>query len=162
MYNVNYNGTEYCVMTVHFKKHNIPVVIDASIANIVDSIGNKWSCNAYGVISHQYKLHDQIYNIKLHELIMTINNKHLHTTATLNLNEDIIKMNDKSIIHINKMGLDNRLENLMYDSDNKNITKNTKKKHRIIKLPSDSNVEPDELPSYVWFSKAEEHMVIVL
>lgn len=61
----------------------------------------------------------------------------------------------KPILHINKIGIDNRYTNLMYDIANKPITKNIKKKKRIINLPKNSNIPIDSIPSFVWYIKPD-------
>jgi regulatory protein YycI of two-component signal transduction system YycFG len=52
----------------------------------------------------------------------------------------------KPIIHINKLGFDNRYENLMYDETDKDVTKNLRKKKRTVVLPEDSGIDIEKIP----------------
>lgn len=145
---VLYNAKKYCIMPVYFKKNKIPVVIDACNEKIISSVSNKWTCNCSGVISCIYNFNGNSYNIKLHELIMSI-------STNQNPNIDTQKLQNKIVIHINRMCLDNRIDNLMYDITEKDTTKNMKKKQRSVTLPPDSGISPDELPTYVWYVRPE-------
>jgi hypothetical protein len=49
--------------------------------------------------------------------------------------------------------LDNRRDNIFYDSYDKKFKKNLKKKKRTIKLPENSLIKPDLIPTYVWYLK---------
>lgn len=139
---ISINGNKYGVMTVNYKNNKIPVVIDADMEEFVKKVGNKWNCNLHGVISIPYNYEGHVYDVKLHEIIIS------------QMFPDI-KPGDKTILHINKMMLDNRKENLIYDIQNKEITKNMKKRRRIITLPVETGISPDELPTYVWYVKPE-------
>lgn len=138
---VQCGGKIYGIMEVQFKKNKIPVIVDVSDEQVIKQIGENWSCCSNGTIVHSY-FHDGKQNyIKLHDVIMTNKNGGVN--------------NKNVIIHINKVGLDNRRENLMYDDSNKNVTKNVRKKQRTLILPEKSGIKPDELPTYVWYIKPE-------
>ena len=62
------------------------------------------------------------------------------------------KRNNRPLIHINKIGLDNRYENIIEDTRNKNIKKNLNKKSRTIKLKS---IDISKIPSFVWYLKKD-------
>ena len=62
---------------------------------------------------------------------------------------------NKPILHINKIGIDNRISNLSYDTHDKHIQKNLKKKSRTISLPKKCGIIPENLPSYVWYVKED-------
>lgn len=126
-------------MTLLFKKNKIPVVIDTDDEDIVKKVGINWKCNALGIISHPYIYNGIDYEVKLHELIMA----------------NTQQKQNRPVLHIDKLGLDNRKINLMYDTQQKDITKNMKKKKRSIILPSNQNITPDEIPTYVWYVKPE-------
>jgi hypothetical protein len=152
---VRYNGKKYRIMTVYFKKHKIPVLVDANNERLIRSVGEKWNCNSSGVITCPYQYGGNTYDVKLHELVIAADAKR-RQLGNDNLNDTINEQNkNKTILHIDKLGLDNRIENLMYDTQEKDITKNMKKKQRIVVLPSTSGISPDELPTYVWYIKPE-------
>jgi hypothetical protein len=73
-------------------------------------------------------------NIYLHEFVYILKNG----------------KNKYPLIHINKIPLDNRIENLMEDKQNKDIRKNLNKKLRTIKL---KNIDVNKIPSFVWYMK---------
>jgi len=134
---VEYNGKKYCVMTIYFKKQKIPILIDEHNKNLIQQFGTNWKCNSSGIITtHISSDNEKDKIIKLHKLIVMKQYPY-----------------DKNpIFHLNKMRIDNREENLKIVANN-NI--NTKKKKRYLKLPENSDITPDEIPSYVWYSKAE-------
>ena len=59
----------------------------------------------------------------------------------------------KNIIHINKLKIDNRHENLCYDIDKKEYHKNINKKKRTVVLPDDCGIDVDTIPTYIWYMK---------
>jgi hypothetical protein len=84
------------------------------------------------------------YILYLHEIIMALKLK--------DQNKDPKKL---PIIHINRLNIDNRRENLMYDVPGKDIGKNLRKKIRLINLPKNSKIDPDDIPTYVWYMKPD-------
>lgn len=152
-----HNKKKYGIMTVYFKKNKIPVVVDSEDETLIKQIGEKWLCNAMGSITHNYVHNGKNYEIKLHELIMAnVHRKDFETIGDLyDHDKDAFDKITKTVIHINKMGLDNRKENLIYDTPEKDVTKNMKKKQRILTLPEKSGISPNELPTYVWYIKPE-------
>jgi hypothetical protein len=60
---------------------------------------------------------------------------------------------NKAILHVDNIGLDNRRDNLMYNDTQKPTNLNMKKKARLITLPPETGINPDELPTYVWYMK---------
>jgi hypothetical protein len=137
---IQYGGKTYGIMTVQFKKNKIPVIVDIEDEPLIKKIGENWSCNVNGIVSHPFIHNGETKEIKLHDVIM----------FNANANK-----NNKTVVHIDKLGLDNRRENLMRDDTNKDVTKNMKKKQRTIILPEKSGINPDELPTYVWYIKPE-------
>jgi transcription termination factor NusB len=63
------------------------------------------------------------------------------------------KKNKRPLIHLNKIGLDNRYENIIEDVCDKNIKKNLNKKSRTIKLKS---IDTSKIPSFVWYLKKDD------
>lgn len=56
----------------------------------------------------------------------------------------------KSIVHKNRMYLDNRIENLALKSDSK-TNKNNGKKKRTVKLPKNCKFNKNDIPTYLWY-----------
>lgn len=140
MVKVTYEGNEYGIMEVKYKDNILPVVLDWDDYKYVKKLDFKWHCNNNGFICHTYNSE----NYYLHDLIMQLKNKE---AGTKNLK--------KPIIHINKLGLDNRRDNLMYDTANKDYNKNISKKKRTVVLPSDAGIDPDLIPTYIWYMKPD-------
>jgi hypothetical protein len=131
--------SRYSIFEIVYKDKICPVVVDSKYYNKIMSISNNWKI-INGQVATKIINNEESYDIYLHELIMNLKNK------------KIIK---KAIIHINKICLDNRENNLMYDICNKDIQKNIKKKKRNVILPS-TTIDADKLPTYVWYSKGDD------
>ena len=65
------------------------------------------------------------------------------------------KIANRSILHINRVTFDNRLENLQYDIIQKDYNKNMKKKKRTINLPKKSGIKAKTLPTFLWYLKED-------
>jgi len=140
---VDLDNNRYVVCRFPYKNTNVPVILDYAIFEQIKKLGKSWHITDNGCIA---TIHKMIHNgdeiateLYLHDIIMKMNH--------------MDKPN--AILHINKLGIDNRIENLIYDTNDKNITKNIKKKKRVVELPYDSHIDPDCLPSYVWYNKEE-------
>lgn len=144
-----YKNKEYCVMEVLYKNNKVPVIFDSEFEPVIKRVSEKWNCGTFGIVSCNYynPVDEKNYTIKIHDLIMSIIKQQKKLSPSYN--------QDKIILHINKLGLDNRGENLMYDTKDKTITKNMKKRQRYLSLPENCNIEPSELPTYVWYAKPE-------
>jgi hypothetical protein len=136
---ISYNHKEYAVFQIKYKETNLPVVMDWNDFKIINKMKKRWRCNNSGFVSSSNNNSNTKKEVFLHELIMNLRNK---------------KNINKSIIHVNRVGLDNRTENLMYDLPNKEINKNGKKKQRTIHLP-ESGINISKIPTYVWYMKAD-------
>lgn len=138
---ISYSGKNYGVFTLKYKTVDIPILLDWNDFKYIYNLNKTWYIDGDSgfVLCH----HDQI-DIYLHEVVLALEAKE----------EGILyQKGAKPIIHINKFGIDNRRINLMYDETNKIYNKNLKKKERIIELPKDSNIDIDELPTYMWYIK---------
>lgn len=117
------------------KEIKVPILIDRNIYDKIKDINTKWMVNEKGFVL-TYKKTDGIRKeIYLHDLVMFINERTEH----------------KPILHINRIGLDNRFENLIYDVKNKQIERNNKKKDRTTKLADKLN-----MPTYVWYMRSDD------
>lgn len=134
----------YAVCSLYYNGEKVPIIIDLNIYKIIVKLDKSWHVNDKGLVVTTYKIHDNngdnIKEIYLHDIVMKLNNKNMN----------------KPILHINKIGVDNRLCNLMYDTCDKDILKNIKKKSRTVNLPKESNINPDEIPSFVWYLKEDD------
>lgn len=138
MHRIVYNGKEYGIIIVAYKEYEFPILLDWDDFKRVIKMGKQLMINNNGVV--YYKSDDKIHY--LHELIM----------AFMNFQNNKYNEN-KCIIHINKIGFDNRRENLMYDNCNKNINKNIKKKKRTIDIDF---LDADSLPTYMFYTKESD------
>ena len=136
---VVYSNNKYIVLTVKYKKLSIPVVLDYAIylrlSKLIDI--NTFLCNSKG---HVYMFYNN--NISfLHDMILNLYNS---------------KRSLLPVVHINKLSMDCRLCNLMYDVVDKNVNKNLNKKARTIKLPKETNININEIPTFVWYLKPDD------
>lgn len=137
------NGEKYVTIKFMYKNKTVPVVLDYDVYKKIKNFNKNWHINGKGfvVTSHQYNgVKKDIY---MHDVVMRLIG---------NDGNDNNKNTSRPILHINTIGIDNRKCNLMYDDENKEITKNIKKKERTIVLPHE-NIDPDKIPSYVWYMK---------
>ena len=58
-----------------------------------------------------------------------------------------------SVDHINRVGRDNRKENLRMATSQSAQNFNTKKRERKIELPEDCDITPDMIPRNIWYMK---------
>jgi hypothetical protein len=135
----------YMIINLEYKQIDVPIIIDYNDYKIINSINKTWSINESGMVSCYHTTNDVTSEVYLHEIIMS-----------LKLKDENKEKQQRSILHINKLGIDNRRENLIYDIVNKQTNKNTKKKKRIIELPEESGINPDEIPTYVWYMKPND------
>ena len=134
---IKYNKNDYAVFTIRYRDDELPVLLDFDDFKLVHKMKKTWKCNNNGFVYYQQG-GSYIY---MHEIIMKLANKE--------------SSQNKPIIHINRIGLDNRRDNLVYDFANKDITKNNKKKKRTIDLPKKSGIKPDLIPTYIWYMKPD-------
>ena len=110
---------------VGFTNDCIPFIIDKVFFQ--NTIDKQFYRLEIGYISYNKKY--------LHHLIKPLNNNNL------------------SIDHINQIKTDNREENLRYATQTEQ-NKNQSKRKRTVKLPDNCNIKPNEIPTFVWYSKA--------
>lgn len=137
---VRYDNNYYAVFNTVFDGANIPVVMNWEDFNILKKIKKSWRCSNNGFISCSHTHNNDTMEIFLHEIVMGL------------INKKNIQKGGASILHINKIGLDNRRENLRYNIKF-NTNRNQKKKKRTIHLPPSAGIKTQEIPTFVWYLK---------
>jgi len=129
-----YNSKKYSIIKVLYKNIYIPIILDKDIYERIKSSNKNWSISKNGTV---YTIINK--NILyLHELVFYIKNN---------------RKNTKPLIHLNKIGLDNRTDNIIEDVLNKEIRKNLNKKARTVTLKT---LDASLLPSFVWYLKPDK------
>lgn len=142
---IKYEGDEYAIFKINYKEYSLPIILDVNDFSVIHKMNKNWRCNANGFVSCSHTINGNTKDVYLHEIVMLLKNKR----------EKHNNFNKSNICHINRVGLDNRSENLMYDNYDKDLNKNSKKKKRTVELPYDSGIEPDNIPTYVWYMKPD-------
>jgi len=135
-----YHHNNYNVINIPYKQHNLPVILDS---DVFDFIGQNYDFHINDTLSVYTRLKTKegnMLDIPLHEIVMKYKNKSINT--------------NRPIIHKNRINLDNRYDNLMYDTTDKVETKNLEKKERTINLKG-SGINANNLPSFVWYLKPD-------
>jgi len=139
---VKYKNNNYAVIDINYRDTIIPSIINWEDFPFINSLNKTWKCNNNGFIYCTHTYNNETKFVYLHELIIA--NKYNKNNRE-NLN----------ILHINTIGLDNRRDNLIYDSKDKNSSRNFKKKKRTSELPLESGIDIDSVPTYVWYMKPD-------
>ena len=135
--NVSYYDKEYVVGKVPFKDGYLKFVIDKEDLDKVD--GYSWHKSSNNYISQGVIVDGKKKEFYLHNLV-------------LNLLDFPGKGSKESVDHINRIGLDNRKENLrILTQTEQNL--NQSKKKRKIELPEDSGLVADDIPKHIWYVK---------
>jgi hypothetical protein len=136
--NVSYLNKDYVVGTVPFKNEYLKFVIDKEDFDKVD--GYSWHKSSNNYISQGVIIDGKKKEFYLHNLV-------------LNILDFPGKGSKESVDHINRIGLDNRKENLrIITQSQQNL--NQSKRRRRIELPEDSGLTPDDIPKHIWYVKA--------
>jgi hypothetical protein len=138
------DNKSYIVSNLNYNGNIVPIILDSNILNTINKLNKKWHINDNGsvVTTHKHINDDGeeiLKEIYLHDIVLKFNN---------------VEPN-KPVIHINKLGIDNRFINLMLDTHVKKVTKNLNKKSRTVILPDNSGINIDEIPSFVWYMKPD-------
>jgi len=135
-FKVIYKDKEYAVYKLMYNTTiTYPVIIDWNKHDDVESLEKSWHINDTGNVICAHRLDNKIYEFNLHDLILRLN--------------DIEKK--QSVIHINKLGIDCRLNNLIYNDTI--IKRNMKKKERTLQI---EDLDMNKIPSYIWYMKADK------
>lgn len=136
---VEYNGKKYIVFKLIYNENIYPIIIDYDYFNDIKNLNKNWHINDKGIVITTHISLDGIQKvIYLHEIIMQLSGQSQR----------------KKIEHINRVGLDNRLENLIYSSSENYTARNTKKLSRKLDL-SEYGINKDDIPSYVSYVKED-------
>ena len=108
-----FDNKNYIIVTMTFKGSKVPVIFDDIYYEKIRLLNKSWKINDSGFVVSKHKNNDHDIEISLHEVIMAFYNK-----------ENGLSKKKNNIIHINKLGIDNRKENLMYDTLDKVTGKN--------------------------------------
>ena len=125
-----FNNNKYAIIKIPYKLSVVPIVLNKEIFDKINDKNRKWNITNTGNIYTRIKNN----NIFLHEIVYILK----------------YGKNKYPLIHINKIPLDNRIENLIEDKPNKNILKNLNKKTRTIEL---NNIDANKIPSFIWYMK---------
>lgn len=135
---VVFNDNHYIVGKVKAKEFYKYFVIDKEDYIKIKNYSWHYTSNLY--ISHNVNVDGQIKALYLHNMVL----------------DRLIfpgKGSKESVDHINRIGLDNRKENLRLISQSEQNLNQSKKKRNII-LPEDSGLTTDDIPTHVWYVKA--------
>jgi hypothetical protein len=144
---VTYKGKQYSVISIKKGMIDVPIVLELEVFDFIKKDPRNYNLNDNLMLSTKVNIgtvsKPVIVDIYLHEIVMKLKNK---TTSSSKI---------VPILHINKINVDNRISNLIFDTTNKDHTKNLHKKDRIIDL-SDDNIDTNTLPSFVWYLKSDD------
>ena len=124
--------------------NNMPILLDTSIYRVFKKMNINWRINQPDVVNGTYRRHNSNKSFTMHQLVMIVASK---------LFPDKYTLKNLPILHINRINFDNRMENLVYNTDS--ILRTTKKKRRIIDL-STKGIDSSILPTYIWYMKADQ------
>ena len=142
-----FDDKNYIIVTMTYKGSKVPVIFDDIYYEKLKLLNKSWKINDAGFVVSKHKDIDkeQYIEISLHEVIMAFYNK-----------DNGLSKKNNNIIHINKLGIDNRIENLIYDTLDKETGKNSKKKNRIIEFSEEVGIKPNDIPSFMWYLKPND------
>jgi hypothetical protein len=135
---IDYKDKKYAIMGIKYKDYKLPIILDYDNYKKIEHLDKKWRCNKNGYVFCNHMYNGTKKEIYLHDVIMNL------------IYKDETK--DKPILHINRINLDNRLENLIYNDEISNEDKIMKKKKRSNNIPD--GIDPNSIPTYVWYKKA--------
>ena len=158
---VEYNKKKYTVAIIQHINNKIPILLDREIYKIIKRLDKKWYINDK---NHIYCLHTEVnsetetYPVYMHEVVIKLLLKKPELAphgVSIGSALNIKYLNKRPIIHINNIHFDNRIENLQFDIPDKEHSKNTRKKSRIINLKK-YGIDVNKLPTYLWYLKPDK------
>lgn len=141
---VEYKGKKYTVCYTSFNDEDVLFLIDFDKKDeVINKRWHKVNSGAGGYIGHTYYENND-YNLK-RELYL-----HIFVKGTKLFDGH----NEFTIDHINRVGRDNRLENLReLSQSHQNI--NQTKRERTTELPPGCGIDPQDLPKNIYYKKPE-------
>jgi hypothetical protein len=134
---ITYNNNEYVVGKVKVKESYKSFVIDKEDYSKIKDFSWHFTSNSY--ISHNINIEGKIKALYLHNIVLS----RLGFPG---------KGSKESVDHINRIGLDNRKENLRIITQSEQNFNQSKKKRNIV-LPEDSGIHADDIPKHIWYIK---------
>jgi hypothetical protein len=135
---VEYNNKQYIVAYTPFKDEHILFIFDADDKEKVCKLS--WCYHSTGGYLQRHDSTDNTKILFLHNLVM---NKLTFEG----------KGQQHTVDHINRVGSDNRKENLRMATSQSAQNFNTKKRERKIELPEGCDITPDMIPRNIWYIK---------
>jgi hypothetical protein len=136
--NVEYNGKKYTVGKVINNDTFVHFVIDEDDYPKIKDYS--WHSKANAYIGHTIPVDNTRRELYLHNMIMN----RLGFPG---------KGSKETVDHINRIGFDNRKENLrIITQSEQNL--NQSKRSRRVELPEDSGLTSDDIPKHIWYVKA--------
>lgn len=141
---IEYHKKRYTVASLNLfvqkTKRNItiPILLDRHIYRMLKQLSKTWYINDTSQVYCIHHNNGKSHLVYMHDIVLKLSGQ------TVN----------KSVIHINNIHFDNRIDNLQLDTTNKDYTKNMSKKKRIINLKK-HKIDADKLPSYIWYAKPD-------
>lgn len=139
---IKYNNEYYCVFEINYKQKKLPVIVNWKDFICVYYLNKCWKLNSNYAVSCEHEYQGILKTVCLHTLILALTGKDK-------------EYSNNPIIHINRIKLDNRRDNLMYDRKDNAENKNGKKKKRRTVIPN-TNINPDDIPTYVFYMKEDK------
>lgn len=134
---VDYNDKKYIVCYTRYKENDVLFIVDYSKINVINKSWHYRTDGGY-IASPVIDINDD--NRK--EL-------YLHNFVMNRLTHDG-KGQHHTIDHINRIGRDNRIENLrLLSQSHQNI--NQSKRERNVVLPEDSDIDPNDIPKNIYY-----------
>jgi hypothetical protein len=138
---VLFNDKEYVVGSLTSKDETVKFVFDKEDFDKVN--GKSWHRASNAYISHGIIIDGKKKEYYLHNLVM-------------NLLDFPGKGSKETVDHINRIGFDNRKENLRIITQSEQNLNQSKRKRRV-ELPENSELTPDDIPKHIWYIKANGH-----
>lgn len=136
--NIIYCDKEYTVGKVPFKDKYLNFVIDKEDFDKID--GYSWHKSSTNYISQGVIVDGKKKEFYLHNVI-------------LNIFDFPGKGSKESVDHINRIGFDNRKENLRVISQSEQNLNQSKRKRKVA-LPENSELVADDIPKHIWYIKS--------
>jgi hypothetical protein len=133
---IKYKNEPYSVVKISYKEYVVPFIVDHEYIPILKSMDLNWNYKKNGGYIYT-KVKDK--EIFLHDVIVNIECELSKQTLPPNY----------TIEHVNKIGIDNRISNLKFNTGHRNQIK----KKRTVDLTK-YGIKANDIPTYIWYMKA--------